>query len=103
MTRSAFLAVAAAAVLAALGSSAEAASSVHTLTISGQASGPGPFGCATSGPLPSTSFYGGGVPVPVEGHAGCGLAGGIQDVSRLSGLSSASLSLANTFNGALNT
>jgi hypothetical protein len=82
---------------------AQAATSVHALTISGQAKGVGVFGCATSGPLPSTAFYGQGVPVPAEGHAGCSLAGGIQDVSHAVGPSMASLMLSNTFNGALNT
>lgn len=105
MARSAFgTGVAALALAGALAGGAEAATVVHALTISGQASGgAGPFGCATSGPLPTTSFHGGGVPVPAEGHAGCGLKGGIQDVSKASGLSVAHSDVTNPLNGGVNT
>jgi hypothetical protein len=104
MVRSVFWMGAAAALAAALPGQAEAATVVHALTISGQASGgAGPFGCATSGPLPTTSFHGGGVPVPAEGHAGCGLKGGIQDVSKASGLSVAHSDVTNPLNGGVNT
>lgn len=97
--------VATAAFVGLFGGAAAAATGVHVATVSGQAgnAGGGLFACATSGPLPTTSFYGSGIPIPAEGHAYCGLAGDIVDVSKAAGLSAASLSLSNTFNGALNT
>lgn len=97
MTRGISLALALA---AALSTQTRAATRVHAATISGQASGPA---CATSGPLPTTNFFGSGIPVPVGGHAGCGLAGGIQDFAAASGPTSAHLDLTNAFNGGVNT
>jgi hypothetical protein len=105
MARSAvWTGVAAIGLASALVGPAEAATIVHALTISGQASGGGgPFGCATSGPLPSTNFHGGGVPVPAEGHAACNLKGGVQDASKASGLSIAHSTVTNPLNGGVNT
>ncbi|MBL8770732.1 MAG: PEPxxWA-CTERM sorting domain-containing protein [Phenylobacterium sp.] len=95
----------AAALAALLGAQAQAATQVHALTISGQAQGGAPpFGCATVGPSPFIrDFFGGGVGVPTEGHAGCGLAGGIQQAGKASGLSLASSSVVgNAYNGGVN-
>lgn len=49
-----------------------------------QATGGGPFACATSGPTIGDGYYA-GVSLPTEGFAGCSLSGGIDDRVSASG------------------
>ena len=99
MTRSLILMCAALALTSA-GAARAGTTTVHALTIGGQAGGgSGPFGCATSGPHPGTAFHGGGVPVPAEGHAGCGLAGSVQGFTSTTAAVLAHSDLNHAFNG----
>jgi hypothetical protein len=81
---------------------ATAATYAHAMVVSGQANSGDPS-CATSGPQAKMAqFFNTGVPLPGGGYAGCGLAGGIQDVSNAAGASAAHIDVANAFNGGLN-
>lgn len=91
-----------AALLLSLATSAHATStSAHAMIVSGHAGhiGGGQFACATSGPQPMEQKYFGSASVglPLEGYAYCGLAGGIQDTSNPSGVSTASQSVSNVY------
>ena len=78
-----------------------ASTSAHAMIVSGLAGHPGggTFDCATSGPQPMSQKYFGSASVglPTEGYAYCHLAGGIDDTSSASGISTAHEALTNSF------
>lgn len=79
-----------------------AATSTHTLTVSGQAQSATAV-CHTSGPHPASAFYGGGVPIPISGIAACNLSGGVTGAAQPLGLSQSTSTVSHAFNGGLNT